>query len=58
RCQDCQGECLTCSSCTVLVHRQNPFHRVERWTGKYFMKISLKELGLCIQLGHVDGCCP
>jgi len=31
---------------------------MKRWTGSFFEKISLKSLGLRIQLGHLDSCCP
>ncbi len=27
----------------------------QQWTGSVFVKVSLKSLGLCVQLGHEDG---
>ncbi|KAI0054994.1 hypothetical protein BV25DRAFT_1922198 [Artomyces pyxidatus] len=36
-------------------HRRTPLHRVERWNGEYFEPVSLRDLGLRIQLGHLPG---
>ncbi|KAJ7818926.1 hypothetical protein B0H13DRAFT_2132258 [Mycena leptocephala] len=53
RCVDCLGGGeLLCSSCIVAGHRQLPFHRIQRWTNLSFERVSLKTLGLRIQLGH------
>ncbi|KAJ3503382.1 hypothetical protein NLJ89_g8461 [Agrocybe chaxingu] len=38
-------------------HQLLPFHRVEQWNGDFFVKTSLKSLGLVIQLNHLDGVC-
>ncbi|KAI0748683.1 hypothetical protein C8Q80DRAFT_1219730 [Daedaleopsis nitida] len=59
RCEDCHDATLHCTSCIIAAHRQNPFHRIQTWNGQYFEKVSLKSLGLRIQLGHVVGslCC-
>ncbi|THU89748.1 hypothetical protein K435DRAFT_677270 [Dendrothele bispora CBS 962.96] len=59
RCIDCTNAPLMCQDCCVENHRFNPLHRIEHWTGRYFEKISLRRLGLVIQLGHQDGSkCP
>ncbi|KAJ6584252.1 hypothetical protein B0H10DRAFT_2338079, partial [Mycena sp. CBHHK59/15] len=45
----------------VTAHQQMPFHRIQHWTGLYFERKSLKDLGLRIQLGHWranDRTCP
>ncbi|KAJ7817065.1 hypothetical protein B0H13DRAFT_426053 [Mycena leptocephala] len=61
RCVDCLGGGeLLCSSCIVEGHRQLPFHGIEQWTGLSFERVTLKMLGLRIQLGHWRGhdICP
>ncbi|KAJ6556676.1 hypothetical protein B0H10DRAFT_1847547 [Mycena sp. CBHHK59/15] len=62
RCGDCLGGGeLLCGSCIVTAHQQMPFHRIQHWTGLYFERKSLKDLGLRIQLGHWranDRTCP
>ncbi|KAJ7719356.1 hypothetical protein DFH07DRAFT_972973 [Mycena maculata] len=50
----CGGE-LLCSRCMVETHRGLPFHKIERWTGSTFERMTLKKLGLRIQLGHWHG---
>ncbi|KAJ7091732.1 hypothetical protein C8R44DRAFT_891305 [Mycena epipterygia] len=46
---------LLCASCTVDAHRQLLFHQIEHWTGLSFMRRTLKNMGLRIQLGHWYG---
>ncbi|KAF8069293.1 hypothetical protein FPV67DRAFT_1415377 [Lyophyllum atratum] len=58
RCMDCFGADLICPSCCCKRHRRAPFHRVERWTGTHFVKTSLKDLGLKVQLNHSSMQCP
>ncbi|KAJ6573276.1 hypothetical protein B0H10DRAFT_2199452 [Mycena sp. CBHHK59/15] len=56
RCNGCLGGGeMLCRSCLLERHKQNPFHRVEHWTGNQFERKTLKELGLRIQLGHWYG---
>ncbi|KAH7906698.1 hypothetical protein BJ138DRAFT_1219360 [Hygrophoropsis aurantiaca] len=55
RCEDCFGRNLYCHQCIVNVHTINPLHRIQQWTGLYFECVSLKKLGLRIQLGHSTG---
>ncbi|KAJ7511255.1 hypothetical protein B0H11DRAFT_1700222, partial [Mycena galericulata] len=53
RCRDCMGGGqLICSGCLVKRHRQLPLHRTQYWTGSFFERKTLKDLGLRIQLGH------
>ncbi|KAF7300224.1 CxC2 domain-containing protein [Mycena kentingensis (nom. inval.)] len=54
RCQDCFMSPLTCDECCVSAHACDPLHWVERWTGSYFARSSLRSCGLRVQLGH-DG---
>ncbi|EDR06772.1 uncharacterized protein LACBIDRAFT_299636 [Laccaria bicolor S238N-H82] len=59
KCKDCSSGChLRCQACVVKAHSETPLHRIEKWTGGFFDKTSLKELGLRVQLGHGGGICP
>ncbi|KAJ7748905.1 hypothetical protein B0H16DRAFT_1847881 [Mycena metata] len=59
RCKDCFTDALFCKGCLVTIHKDNPLHRVEIWDGTFFTGLSLKSLGLRIQLGHGrSGVCP
>ncbi|PPQ77173.1 hypothetical protein CVT26_008093 [Gymnopilus dilepis] len=57
RCSECLVSDLTCGSCCVRRHRQHPFHRIEKWNGQKFTSVSLKSLGLKIQLNHSGSFC-
>ncbi|KAJ6467617.1 hypothetical protein C8R47DRAFT_1078525, partial [Mycena vitilis] len=52
RCKDCFTDALFCKPCLVLMHKDNPFHCPEMWDGEYFVEVTMKSLGLRIQLGH------
>ncbi|EMD32307.1 hypothetical protein CERSUDRAFT_68868 [Gelatoporia subvermispora B] len=52
-CKDCMDLRLYCRSCTVELHAQAPLHRIS--VLQHFVKTSLKDLGLRIQLGHPPG---
>ncbi|KAJ7431013.1 hypothetical protein B0H11DRAFT_2165862 [Mycena galericulata] len=52
RCIDCFNADLLCELCCLAVHTNNPLDRIERWTGTFFERISLKSMGLRVQLGH------
>ncbi|KAJ7315117.1 hypothetical protein DFH08DRAFT_715859 [Mycena albidolilacea] len=60
RCKDCFSDALFCKACLVRMHRDNPLHRVEVWIdARFFETVTLKSLGLRIQLGHGRyGTCP
>ncbi|OJA10033.1 hypothetical protein AZE42_13663, partial [Rhizopogon vesiculosus] len=53
RCRDCHGCELLCCSCMIHIHERQPFHRMEYWDGTYFNMITLKSMGIRLQLGHV-----
>lgn len=55
RCKDCHGVELVCCQCVLHTHQWQPCHHIEHWNGSFFQKISLKSLGLRIQLGHCIG---
>ncbi|KAF8869055.1 hypothetical protein CPB84DRAFT_1694913, partial [Gymnopilus junonius] len=64
RCKECLVPDLTCSLCCVRRHRVHPFHQIEvrlhlcsRWDGHKFLTISLKSLGLKLQLNHAGSFC-
>ncbi|KAF7373659.1 hypothetical protein MSAN_00576700 [Mycena sanguinolenta] len=47
RCVSClSGGELLCADCLVTAHRYLPFHRIQRWDGAKFQRVTLKELGL------------
>ncbi|KAG1738676.1 uncharacterized protein EDB91DRAFT_1237718 [Suillus paluster] len=54
-CKDCFCTKLCCHDCIVATHTKNPMHQIQEWRGSYFMTISLKKLGLHVQLGHPAG---
>ncbi|KAG1781389.1 hypothetical protein EV702DRAFT_1177583 [Suillus placidus] len=55
RCLDCDDLQLYCRGCTVANHSRSPTHQIQEWTGVFFQVVSLKALGLRIQLGHPVG---
>ncbi|KAF7321843.1 CxC2 domain-containing protein [Mycena kentingensis (nom. inval.)] len=55
RCRECFGAALLCEGCCIAVHADNPLHWVERWTGAYFARCTLRSCGLRFQVGHTDG---
>ncbi|KAH7905780.1 hypothetical protein BJ138DRAFT_1017239 [Hygrophoropsis aurantiaca] len=55
RCRDCHGSSMYCKECTVCYHQRNPLHRIQQWNGQYFERVTLKDMGLRIQLGHPVG---
>ncbi|KZP14615.1 hypothetical protein FIBSPDRAFT_979972 [Athelia psychrophila] len=52
RCEDCFGGELWCRQCTVTRHALLPLHIVKEWNGHFFKPISLRDLGLRVQLGE------
>ncbi|KAG0692187.1 hypothetical protein DFH29DRAFT_985899 [Suillus ampliporus] len=55
RCQDCHGCELFCHLCMIHIHERHPLHRMERWDGISFYSVTLKSMGICLQLGHASG---
>ncbi|KAJ7585741.1 hypothetical protein C8J56DRAFT_1053045 [Mycena floridula] len=51
-CNDCFEMRPVCQTCCVYEHTQMPLHRVQRWNGVFFERVSLMDLGLRVQLGH------
>ncbi|KAF9471567.1 hypothetical protein BDN70DRAFT_909334 [Pholiota conissans] len=54
-CLDCFGREMLCSKCITNTHTNLFLHHVQHWNGNFFVKTSLKDLGLRVQLGHVNG---
>ncbi|KAJ7800235.1 hypothetical protein B0H14DRAFT_2387450 [Mycena olivaceomarginata] len=52
RCQECTGGLLLCKECCVDKHADAPLHVIYRWNNIFFVKTSLREMGLRIQFGH------
>ncbi|KAJ6474080.1 hypothetical protein DFH09DRAFT_1343354 [Mycena vulgaris] len=55
RCVDCLFPELVCASCCLRHHQDRPLDRIECWTGRFFEHVTLKSLGLRVQLGHARG---
>ncbi|KAF8839151.1 hypothetical protein BDN67DRAFT_982034, partial [Paxillus ammoniavirescens] len=55
RCDKCFGVNMYCPPCILSLHEKNPLHRLKEWTGECFEKRTLRDFGLCIQLGHAVG---
>ncbi|KAF8151201.1 hypothetical protein K438DRAFT_1623891 [Mycena galopus ATCC 62051] len=53
--QTCYGPGLFCKKCIVARHAVLPTHWIQEWNGNFFVRRSLKDLGLVIQLGHPPG---
>ncbi|KAJ7936119.1 hypothetical protein B0H13DRAFT_2226828 [Mycena leptocephala] len=55
RCAECAGGSLFCQGCCVRQHAENPLHIIHEWNGSFFVRTSLKHLGLRVQMGHPPG---
>ncbi|KAF8070016.1 hypothetical protein FPV67DRAFT_1413223 [Lyophyllum atratum] len=55
RCFDCLHGDLLCKGCVLAWHTRTPLHFIEEWTGSFFRRLKLKDLGLRIQLNHPPG---
>ncbi|KAJ7055405.1 hypothetical protein C8F01DRAFT_1258577 [Mycena amicta] len=53
--QTCYGASLFCMPCIVERHAVLPTHWIQEWNGNFFMRRSLKDLSLVVQLGHPAG---
>ena len=58
RCSDCFPAPILCKECCRKLHQRLPFHRVQRWAGKYFIPSWLQEVGVRLQFGHSGEPCP
>lgn len=58
QCKDCFSRDLLCENCCLTVHRNSPFHSVEKWTGRFFQPTLLNEDRFTLHLGHGGTPCP
>ncbi|KAE9388175.1 hypothetical protein BT96DRAFT_797707, partial [Gymnopus androsaceus JB14] len=54
RCKECFSQQLLCGDCCVEMHACHPLHCIEEWTGRFFRRSWLFNLGLVVELGHED----
>ncbi|PPR03501.1 hypothetical protein CVT24_012668 [Panaeolus cyanescens] len=57
RCESCFMGDLVCQDCCLHRHKKQPFHQIEKWTGTHFTSVSLRSMGLRIQLNHINMTC-
>ncbi|KAF4618040.1 hypothetical protein D9613_012877 [Agrocybe pediades] len=56
RCVDCAMGVVKCRTCMRHSHRENPFHRIQRWCGSHYRPAELWEVGAYILVvHHTDG---
>jgi CxC2 like cysteine cluster associated with KDZ transposases len=55
RCKDCSLAVPVCRGCMRASHKDNPFHRIEKWTGNYFRSAYLWEVGTFLLVRHHVG---
>lgn len=58
RCFDCLDPPVLCNSCIISLYRWSPFHCIDHWTGTFFSRTTLCELGLVVHIGHHGNPCP
>jgi hypothetical protein len=58
QCLDCFSTNILCRSCCLDVHMSLPFHRINRWNGRFFIRSSLHAQGYIMHLGHEGKPCP
>ena len=52
RCVDCTCSQLLCPACCTAAHKSMPFHRLEKWSWKFFERTNLTAQGFILYLGH------
>jgi len=58
RCRTCIDRRPQCALCFRLAHQRDPFHRVEKWNGRYYLKAALWQVGVKLHIGHHGQRCP
>lgn len=58
RCPECFHSRLLCQTCILASHIDIPFHHIQEWTGTYFKRTSLVNLGAVVPLCHSGQSCP
>ena len=57
-CRDCHHSPVFCDDCTLKTHLHLPFHKLDKWNGRFFQKSSLHALGYIMCLDHGGQACP
>ncbi|KAF7797969.1 hypothetical protein EIP86_009176 [Pleurotus ostreatoroseus] len=52
KCEDCFVDEVLCEGCVLRRHARNPLHFIKVWQDDHFVRRSLFDLGLVVQLGH------
>lgn len=55
RCKECVLATPMCRRCMRQSHKENPFHRIQQWTGNYFRNADLWEVGTHLLIRHHSG---
>ena len=58
RCLDCICRPAFCPACCRDAHHNTPFHRIQQWSGEYFRRACLSDVGVEVRLGHLGKECP
>lgn len=58
QCLDCFRTNVFCRTCCLEAHKFLPFHRINRWNGRFFTRSSLHAQGFIMHLGHNGNPCP
>ncbi len=58
RCVDCLGRPLYCRQHCRESHTKHICHRIQKWTGRYFLDCQMWEVGVKLYLGHRGDPCP
>lgn len=58
RCVDCLGRPLYCRTHCRDSHSKLISHRIQRWTGRFFLDSQIWEVGVKLYLGHAGAPCP
>lgn len=58
RCLDCSDKKPKCVFCCRNQHKQEIYHKVEKWNGRCFQRGALWQVGVKIYLGHGGKPCP
>ena len=58
RCLDCTDSRAVCVLCCRNDHRNNLFHRIEKWNGRFYQKGALWQVGVKLFTGHNGEPCP
>lgn len=55
RCKDCSMGAAMCRGCIRSYHKENPFHRIEKWNGDFFRPAEQWEVGTYLLVRHHSG---